>query len=95
MKILSILPILSVYNKQLNAIKLIPRSIMSSTHICTQKLSSTLHPNSSKLPLKTTINSDELSYINSTTAIAIDEYLMQTPGFSIDQLMVLATPLSS
>jgi NAD(P)H-hydrate epimerase len=36
------------------------------------------------------IQSEDISFINSSTAAAIDEFLMQSPGYSIDQLMELA-----
>ena len=39
--------------------------------------------------------SSSVSYLNSVTATAIDEQLMKTPGFSLDQLMELAGPLLS
>lgn len=36
------------------------------------------------------MQSNTISYINSSTAQGIDEMLMRQPGFSLDQLMELA-----
>ena len=61
-----------------------PFSAPTSPFMSSQPTVSTLESKLAKAP------SSELSFINATVAKSIDEVLMETPGFSIDQLMELA-----